>query len=338
MKCCCAVILLVLAGIAGTADAATVCVSTANDIQSALNNAAANGEDDVIDIVAGSYPLSTKLTFNSSEAKSLTLSGGWSVGCVANSGAATTLDGQHAVQLLDAFNSNGNISVSQITFVAGTADVGSDAIVTVSTSIGQIWVDLNTFIGNRSISGVGALRIYGGSGGAVRVRGNLVVANRGALLGGVYVSAGGGESYITGNTIVSNTTDAAGVAGGLTVNGGHFWITNNIIWNNAGATGSDFSTLSPHSRFANDIGLVGTGYLGYPIEGEQSVDPQFSSCGGFLCFELAWYSPLVDAGVDVVAEGQLLGVDRARKPRILGAHVDIGAFENEVIFVDGFEP
>jgi len=328
---------LVLAGIGQTADAANVvCVSTANGIQSALNNAVGNGQDDVIEIVAGSYALSMKLAFSATEAHSLALVGGFNAGCVGNSGNATLLDGQHAVQLLDVFNANGSIAVSQITFIAGTADVGLNAIVTLSSNTGTVIVDRNIFVGNRSINGIGALSAYAGAGG-VRVRENLVVANRGALLGGVFVSQSGGESYITGNTIISNTTDTAGLAGGLGVNGsGHFTISNNIIWNNAGATGSDFSTPAAHSRFANDIGLVGSSAAADQIVGEQYVDPQFASCG-FLCFELAWYSPLIDAGVDAPAAGQL-GVDLVGKARILGAHVDIGAYENEVIFVDGFEP
>jgi hypothetical protein len=332
MKRCCAVIILVLAGIAGTADAATVCVSTANGIQSALNIAAANGQDDVIAIVGGSYPLSTKLTFNSTEAHSLALVGGWNAGCTINTGMATTLNGQHAVQLLEASNSNGSIEVSLITFVAGTA---SNAIVYVSSNIGSAIVDRNIFVGNRSLEDIGALTVYVGGGG-VRVRENLVVANRGGLLGGIFVSQESGESYITGNTIVSNTSDAEGVGGGLFISGGHFTISNNIIWNNAGATGSDFSTQAAHSRFNNDIGLVGIGAAPDQMIGEQYVDPQFASCG-FLCFELAWDSPLVDAGVDAPAAGQL-SVDLVGKPRKLGAHVDIGAYENEVIFVDGFEP
>jgi len=337
MKRCCAVIVLILVGIAKTVDAANVvCVSTANGIQSALNNAVANGQDDIIEIVAGSYALSTKLSFNSTEAHSLALVGGFNAGCVGTSGDATLVDGQHAVQLLDVFNGSGSISVSRITFIAGTADVGLNAIVTLSSNTGIVIVERNIFVGNRSYNGVGALTAYGDAGG-VRVRENLVVANRGALIGGVLVGQGGGESYITGNTIISNTTDTAGLAGGLAVNGsGHFTISNNIIWNNAGATGSDFSTPAAHSRYSNDIGLVGIGAAPDQLIGEQYVDPQFASCG-FLCFELAWYSPLIDAGVDAPAAGQL-GVDLVGKARILGAHVDIGAYENEVIFVDGFEP
>jgi len=254
---------------------------------------------------------------------------------VGNGADATLVDGQHAVQLLDVFNGNGSISVSQFTFLAATADVGLNAIVQLSSNIGTVIVDRNIFVGNRSINGVGALGAYAGAGG-VRVRGNLLVANRGGLLGGVFVSQGGGESYVTGNTILSNTTDTAGLAGGLAVSGsGHFTITNNIIWNNAGATGSDFSTPAAHSRYSNDIGLVGSGAAPNQLVGEQYVDPQFVSCG-FLCFELAWDSPLVDAGVDAPAGG-LPSSDLVGKPRKLGAHVDIGAYENEVIFVDGFE-
>ncbi len=73
------------------------------------------------------------------------------------------------------------------------------------------------------------------------------------------------------------------------------------------------------------------------IVGELSVDPQFADCG-FLCigFELERGSPLVDAGDDAPAGG-MTATDLAGKPRTIGARVDIGAYENDLLFADGFD-
>jgi len=341
MKHCGAGMVVLFSGLLGLSDgrAAVVCVSTANGIQSALTNAVANGQNDTINIVAGTYSLSAALAFDSSEAHSLALIGGWNAGCTINTGDDTIVDGQHLVPLLDLTNSNGSITVANLTFVAGRTEAALEAVVQVVSNTGPIFIDRNTFLGNRSVNGNGALTAYADAGG-VHVRGNLVIGNRGALLGNVAVGHGGGESYVTGNTILNNTTDTAGQAGGLTVgSSGHFTVSNNIIWGNAGATGSDFSTAVPHSRFTNDIGLIGSGTVAPDqVVGEQYVDPQFEPCG-LLCFvyELSRNSPLVDAGTDAPAGGQP-AVDLVGKPRKLGLHVDIGAYENEFIFADGFEP
>ena len=127
---------------------------------------------------------------------------------------------------------------------------------------------------------------------------------------------------------------------GLFVGGnGHFVLSDNIIWNNAGSGGSDFVAASANSRTADDIGIVGAGSVAGDVAGELSVDPQFAACEGFVCFdfELARSSPLVDAGDDD-PPGGLSDADLAGKPRVIGSHVDIGAYENDRLLADGFEP
>ena len=75
-------------------------------------------------------------------------------------------------------------------------------------------------------------------------------------------------------------------------------------------------------------------------QGNLSVDPGFVQCQ-VICvipYVLASTSALVNAGDD--APGYGVGtLDLAMQTRVGGAHVDIGAYENQdVIFRDGFAP
>lgn len=333
----------VLAGLAGLmigeqALASTSCVSTVVGIQSTLNIAQTNGQDDRVNIVGGSYSLSAELDFSSSEAHNLVVEGGWNAGCTSRSGAETQLSGQNLVSLLDVSNANGSIDLEHLTFVGGRSTAPLAAPISVSSNTGDVVVRLCQFFGNRSTGGSGALTAYTGS-GQLYLANNLVVANHGALLGAVFLSQDAGEGYVTGNTIVANVTDTADTPGGLGIGGnGHFTLTNNILWNNAGSGSYDFQANAAHSRFNNDIGVLGNGVAANQVVAELYVDPQFVACPGFLClsFELGGQSPLIDAGFDTPLGGQP-ALDLNGKPRQLGLHVDIGAYESEEIFADDFD-
>ncbi|MEZ5520413.1 MAG: choice-of-anchor Q domain-containing protein [Dokdonella sp.] len=329
---------LVVIVVAGPAIASTSCVSTAGGIQSALDIAQTNGQDDTINIVGGSYSLSAELDFSSSEAHNLVVEGGWNAGCTSRSGVETQLNGQNLVTVLDVFNANGSIDLEHLTFAAGRSTAPLAAPISVSSNTGDVAVRLCQFLGNRSTEGSGALTAYTGS-GHLYLANNLVVANHGALLGAVFLSQDAGEGYVTGNTIVANATDTADMPGGLGIGGnGHFTLTNNILWNNAGTNAYDFQANAAHSRFNNDIGVLGNGVAADQVVAEQYVDPQFVACPGILClsFELGGQSPLIDAGFDTPLGGQP-ALDLNGKPRQLGLHVDIGAYESEEIFADDFD-
>jgi len=77
----------------GTTEAATFCVNTAVELQSALTSAASNGEDDVIQIVQGTYE--GNFVSASTEAFDLSVEGGYVAGCASRvvDPANTVLDG-----------------------------------------------------------------------------------------------------------------------------------------------------------------------------------------------------------------------------------------------------
>lgn len=330
--------LLVLPLGQGAQAAVSYCVNTVAGLQAALTAAENNGDDDYINVHWGYYTLGAELTHNSSESRILSIQGGWDDGC--NSVVSeSVLDGDDQVRPMSIFALGGNVAIRRMYFAHGFTNGAGGGLQVVATS-GSIILDKNRFTNNRSLGSGGAAQISTTTGRITAV-GNLVVQNQGGLIGGLNLGAGG-ESLVLNNTIESNITDNATVPGGLQVQGsGHFDVINNIIWNNAPVGGADFRGSAPHGRRNNDIGVVANATAPDYVIDELSVDPGYAACFiGCTDWELDPSSPLIDAGNDEAWDNVGSGVelDLLFLPRFMGAHVDIGAYENEVLFVDGFDP
>lgn len=330
---------LTLAGLASVTHAAVFCVNSESAANAALTTAQANGQDDEVHIVAGTYALTTGLYFNSSEAHSLTLVGGWNAGCSAFTGAATVLDGQGVVRPLFVSESgSASVNIQWLTFADGLSTNNRGGGLSVFTDAGEIRIDHNRFIFNRADDYGGALFAYS-NGGQLRVRGNLLFANSAAYEGGAELTSNNSVAYVIGNTIFGNSSDHIGSSGGLSVEGAaHFWVSDNIVWNNTANGAVDLLASTWIALINNDVGTTGGTQPDPVSQGNQSVAPDFASCAGLGCFsfELMRASPLVDAGYDSPPGGALAS-DLARKPRTIGPHVDIGAYEQDVLFHNGFE-
>lgn len=321
------------------AQAATFCVSSIGQFAAALSAAQSNGETDFIYVVAGAYSLSSGLTFNSSEAQDLQIFGGMNATCSAQTNAFSTLNAQHLARALYVSNSNGSVIVSQMAFQSGTInDFNGGAGLYVYAGYGDVYIFSNRFTNNAGSLGGGVNA--SSQNGQVTFVGNLVANNHAVDFGAGSLYQGSGEAYVVGNTIVSNSNDPGNNTGGLAIGGGaHFTLANNILWNNTTQGGYDLYAGAVHSRLHNDIGIVG-GTKATPdiAQGNLSVDPGFATCH-IVCvypYELASTSRLVNAGDDTLG-GSGGTLDLAFQPRIFGAHVDIGAYENQdVIFRDGF--
>ena len=323
--------------------AANFCVNTVAEIQAAISEAAANNADDEIRIVGATYELTSGLHFQSEQSNAITFRGGYNANCTVVTGASTTIDGDQQVRGLFILNNNGDVAVEGLTFVAGLSTNNRGGGLRVISQTGDIRIDRNLFFANRADDFAGALAATTTS-GSLRVRNNLAFANSSANVGAMELVQNAGEAYVVGNTIVANSSEGDFAPGGLYVGGSaHFTLSNNIIWNNipedAGPFDVDFmSTAATHTRIANDIGVIANGTVADLVVDEQSVDPEFASCDGFLCFnfELERSSPLVDAGNDAPAGG-MPGIDLAGKQRTIGSRVDIGAYETDVLLADGFD-
>lgn len=231
-----------------SAPAATFNVSTPAEIQSALDTAAANGEDDIIQIAAATNVLSASLTFWSAENYSVSITGAG-----VNS---TILDGGslHQVLSLTTIGPGADVSVQGMTFrngvvagsggglqistegagirledclVSGCAVTAADSVgggVMLNSITGRVEVVDCSFLHNTSSANVGGMAI-GTSSGTVAVSGCSFISNAVNNLGGSeYYGDGGGlmvysegasHAVISSNLFIGNSA-----SGGSNPDGG----------------------------------------------------------------------------------------------------------------------
>lgn len=312
------------------AQAATSCVSNPLTLAIALNVAQNNGEDDYIQVEVGNYLLGGELDYfaAASETHALTISGGWAPGCfVRSTSGNSVLDGQHLYRPLY-ISAKGNVGIVGVTFQNGNPALYAGGALNASSTAGSIIaVDSSIFVNNQCATTLGGA-LYLSSPGTIILRNNLVFANSGAST--VYID-NNAITDINNNTFVGNQLANHSGLGALDLAGtGQYYISNNILWNNEG---NDLYDQNGTAYFYNnDIGVRD----GFPAAGESnglSVDPQFN---GFLSVRPAPESPLVNAGLDA-PYGGTSNLDLAGGPRLVGKHVDIGAYESDVFFRDGFQ-
>jgi predicted outer membrane repeat protein len=312
------------------AHAAVVCVSNNVQLAIALSVAQNNGEDDYIELETGTYPLGGELDYiaGSGETYDLAISGGWLPGCAlrATSGS-TVLDGQNAVRPLY-ISANGRVSVYGLTIEHGNPSQYAGGGLNVSAPANTvIAIDYNTFVSNRAATNTGGA-IYVYSAGTILMRNNLFLANQGTNT--LYL-VNDGIADLNNNTIVGNQLANHVGLGALDLAGsGQYYISNNLLWNNEG---NDLYDQSGTTNFYNnDIGVRD----GFPAASESnglSVDPQFS---GLFSLRPGLKSALINAGLDA-PYGGIGSQDLGLGQRLIGKHVDIGAYESDVLFSSGFQ-
>lgn len=331
--------LLHLAALPSSVRAAVHCVDTPATLAVALDAAEANGEDDDVRIVAGSYELPAALVHSTHEAFALMLSGGWNAGCRGRGAGFTTLDGGGTHRVLHvSSDATGDLAITDILFSGGWNDAAiAGGALAIETASRDVLIERNVFVGNVDTHQGGAARIaVSTSNSLVTVRNNVVLGNSAPEAAGLVINASLGEAYVVNNTVVANTTSIAGaLCGGLCISGGSdYTLGNNILWNNP-AGDLYIGNTGTATLLHNDVGTISGGSPGPGSAGNLDVDPDFAP--GLLNLRLAPDSPLVDAGLDS-APGGIGPFDLTGAARLQGAHVDIGAYETaDSIFADGFE-
>lgn len=322
---------------AAPADAATFCVKDAQGLKVALTLAQSNGEDDVIQLQAGTYtPSTASFVYQADEANSLTLAGGYftlpeQAACAFQlSGAGfTKIDGGgiKAPLYIDATAAESGIAVSNLT-VQNAVSVNS---VPPLHLVGAGVVALeNVMVRDNQVDAYAAQ--IGSSNSQVSVRNCAFVENSATapIVRTILVSANAG---VTPALVFNNNTVAAnvGMAGALFAGSGDMAIANNVFWNNGGtdllSDGSGSNTLSN-----NDYGTLSGNWVN--DMNALHVDPAFIAPGDF---RLRSNSILRDAGDNNVVGG-VGSSDAAGGERVVFGTVDIGAYEvPDRIFQNDFE-
>jgi PKD repeat protein len=240
------------------AQAATFCVSNAAGLHNALSQAASNGEEDIIQIVQGTYV--GNFIYASTEAFGVTIEGGYTAGCTSREvdPANTVLDGDAAgnVLVLSCPDHSVEFVVDGVTLQNGNVSYpyyGGGLFA--KTDNGEITLTNNTIAGNSGsgvyvhgdITGNGSTvtltnnTIAGNSGGVyaygyrysstITLTNNTIAGNSGGNIGGVY-AYGYPTITLTNNNITENSSeDSAG--GAVYAYGSTITLTNNTITENS---------------------------------------------------------------------------------------------------------
>ena len=226
-------------------------------------------------------------------------------------------------------SANGGVSIFGLTFQNGNPAQYAGGALNVSAPVGTyVQIDNNIFAANRAATNQGGA-IYVSSPGTILMRDNLFFGNQGTNT--IYLN-NDGEADLNNNTIVGNLLANHAGLGALDLAGsGTYNISNNLLWGNEGNDLYDQSGLA--NFYNNDIG-VRDGLAPASESNDLSVDPQFS---GILSVRPGLESPLINAGLDTPPLGGIGILDLAFGERLVGQHVDIGAYESEVLFTNGFQ-
>lgn len=321
----------------------TFCVADAGGLRDALVAASTGGayedEDNIVDLVAGTYSTATvggTFDYERKSTYSLQVQGGFAPGCATRSTdpTATVIDGANMDLPLRLVNLRGPIDVDGMTIQHGLSteygggleiNICSLCIPQPTNTISVTHVILRD---NTTTQRCGGL--FADVGGSMLVANSLFIRNAaGATLGGAAcLYAVDDIIMFYGNTVADNTS-----ASGADATGGVYFentaeIDDNIFWSNSG-----FGLLltSPSSvMLRNDYGAR-TGADPILEVGDVSVNPQFyDPVDGD--YRLASDSPLLGFS-DVL----LTGTDLYGHPFPLGGVQDIGAYE-DTVFVGGFDP
>ncbi len=341
------------------AEAANVfCVSSADDLTTALaslSTSAANTDADEIRIRTGTYFAPAGGWIGSvTTHHALTMRGGYTDdGCTQQTldASMTVLDGNNASGVLT-INSpmipDSDIEISGLTFQHGQASSAFDSCAgglklgdPGPINGGKVLIERNIFRDNGA-TGNGFSHAVGGllaatDGDSLIVRGNLFVNNSSPNEAAASFYSNN-EIDVSNNTFTGNhSTDAMLTTrfalDFFTATG--LMLSNNIFWGNATAPAEFDINLSgqfTHATLVNNDIETATG-TAKSATGTLQVDPEFAGNGDF---RLSAFSPLIDAGVDS-PPGGLASVDLDGAPRIDATAADLGAYESSYVFVDGFE-
>lgn len=256
------------------ATAATVCVSTAAALASALLTAESNGADDVIQVVQGTYQGS--FLYSSTERFSVTMRGGYTAGCAARvvDPPNTVLDAMRGgTVLVLASSANADFVLDGLTLQNGSRP-GDGGGLFLSTNGGNVTLS-NNVVSQNTANGNGGGLFLSMTGGTLRLSNTRLSQNTAAGVGGAYIYSRG-TTTLTNNTIRDNAVSGAYASlGGLFVVGVTVRLHQNTIIGNDGGDhvgGAEVHgviiDLTDNTISHNSAGTIGALYFISASDGE----------------------------------------------------------------------
>jgi hypothetical protein len=341
---------------AAPAYAHTFCVGTAAELTSALSSATNTyqNEDNAIQVKHGTY--TGAWTYSVSNTHSITVSGGYYDffgGCLADSlpdPDLTVLDGGDSNTVLRITllpGTSGSVTITTLTFAHGKETFngygGGLTVLASGANGGNVLIDRNVFHHNTNTAAIGSSAALAVStGGVLTVRNNLFANNTANVSSAMNLYNSDGHAYVTNNTVAYNVLTAAPVGNASVVYAGagaaYAVFVNNIIIFVNSDVGDDIALNSRMTLIDNDFGASNGVPDGASI-GNVAVDPKFVD-GPNGNFRLKPGSSLINVGDDTTSSvlGGISAFDLDGNARTVGAAIDIGAYESDVLFADGFGP
>lgn len=340
--------------------AAAFCVGTAAELSAALATAATNNQDDGIRIRLGTYPIVNGNRFEvlAENGRSLDISGGW----VSSGGNCNLLIGQPddtvltaqqqaGEQVLRVRSGNGvtgSVSLRNLSLIDGRGLGANAGCANVETGSGAstITLDRLAFSGchNAQTISYGAMSVTHLGSGEVVVR-NSVYTNNTSTSGpaiSLYVNGIVGQSNLRfyNNTVVGNAPVQTGnVAAGVRVDAldGNVELYNNVIVGNGLANQPDLLVVGNSAHITDNV-------LSKLWSGSPQVGGTHIVIGGWQTLFASYpsdlrpgpSSQLRDEGSDLNLSYSGVN-DHAGAARVQGPRIDVGAFEFEMLFRNGFE-
>lgn len=345
------------------ASAAMFCVSTTAQLIAALESSAGNNQSDEIRIVVGNYvaPTAPSGGFRvvAEGGFSTSVSGGWfSVGQPCDLQLASPAETVLSAQAVPGVNSmtlttpntsfTPELLVANLTLADGRGLAANGGCLRVFVDQGNPTVTLQQLhirdCRNEQTNSASAVSLSNASNGSILFRSNLVrdsySTNGAAVFATTTVAAA--TISVFNNTIAYNSTDPqssnpAGLRAVASNGQGLVRVINNVVFNNGGGNQLDM--------FASESGvLMSSNVLGSPLSGPAALDGGWRLLGAPAAafvelpgnLRLRTGSSLRDAGTLPLPQG--FGArDADNAPRVQNGRVDIGAFELETLFANGFE-
>ncbi len=335
------------------------CVSDGSGLANALALAAQSSEADEIRLRVAQFATNADPMFSYSAVSAVTISGGWTDALCTNqvlTPESSVLNGGLARQVMSLNRSGaaGDVVLRNLTFQYGVRGSGGACLqinTTASTlATGRVYVQRNRFYTCRSDNGEGAGVLGHAAGAQIHLSNNIFVYNYAGAAAAFSISQDDGVSTANSNTVVGNRASFTGAnqptaAAWRAIDSGAFYVANNVFYDNKdwtdqaagpelvlelGGTGSTaiadlnhnhfgLAAPPPRTRLTQQQGTLG--------------DPGFASVPAFMPRP---DSPLRDSGRNSTTGGYTPR-DYAGDSRIKAGTIDRGAYEFQVLLLDGFE-